>query len=119
MAHPDGEVATARAANSFLQTPLLLSNWGTSSVEEVGQSAPDSLKMFQIYMSKQEAVNDDLWRRCRDNGFKAMCLTTDTQLLGKRDNDVRVRFELPAHLDLASLSKYKTTGQATEVVSQK
>ena len=51
MAHPDGEVATARAANSVLQTPLLLSNWATTSVEEVGQNAPDSLKMFQIYMS--------------------------------------------------------------------
>ena len=97
----------ARAANSVLQTPLLLSSWATSSIEEIGQSAPDSLKMFQIYMSKSETVNADIWRRCRENGFRAMCLTSDTQLLGKRDNDVRIRFELPAHLDLANLAPYK------------
>jgi len=46
MAHHEGEVAMARAANATLQTPLLLSNWATSSVEEVGQAAPDSLKLF-------------------------------------------------------------------------
>ena len=33
MAYHDGEEAMARAANSVLQTPLLLSNWATSSVE--------------------------------------------------------------------------------------
>ena len=69
--------------------------------------------MFQIYMSKNENVNADLWRRARENGFSAMCLTTDTQLLGKRDNDVRVKFELPAHLDLANLAPYKAKGQDT------
>ena len=100
MAHHEGEVATAQAANNVKQTPLLLSSWATSSIEEVARGAPDCVKLFQIYMSKSETVNEDLWRRCRENGYKAMCLTTDTQLLGKRDSDVRVRFELPGHLDL-------------------
>ena len=117
MAYHEGEVAMARAANKIMQTPLLLSNWATSSVEEVGAAAPDSLKLFQIYMSKDATVNDDLWRRCRENGFKAMCLTTDTQILGKRDNDVRVKFELPAHLDLANLARYKAKGEQSAMKS--
>lgn len=107
MAYHEGEVATAKAANNTLQTPLLLSSWATSTIEEVGKAAPDSMKLFQIYMSKDMEVNDDLWKRCRDNGYKAMCLTTDTSLLGKRDSDTRLRFNLPKHLDLVNLSKYK------------
>ena len=119
MAHPDGEVATARAANAVLNTPVLLSNWATTSVEDVGQNAPDCLKLFQVYMSKSDKVNADLWSRCRESGFTGICLTTDTQLLGKRDNDVRIRFNLPEHLDLANLSKYNTTGHKSKMSSEK
>ncbi len=78
MAHPDGEQATARAAQAVNETPILLSSWATGSIEEVAENAPGCLKMFQIYMSKKETVNADLWRRCRENGYKAMCLTSDT-----------------------------------------
>jgi isopentenyl diphosphate isomerase/L-lactate dehydrogenase-like FMN-dependent dehydrogenase len=62
--------------------------------------------MFQIYMSKREDVNKDLWKRVKESGFTAMLLTTDTQLLGKREKDTRTGFELPPHLDLANLAKY-------------
>lgn len=117
MASEDGEVATARAANQVMHTPLLLSNWATSSLEDVAAGAPDCLKMFQLYLSKSDAVNADMWRRCRENGYKALCLTTDTQLLGKRDSDVRIRFQLPAHLDLANLAPYKAKGESNAITS--
>jgi isopentenyl diphosphate isomerase/L-lactate dehydrogenase-like FMN-dependent dehydrogenase len=39
MAHPDGEVAMAKAAENC-ETALSLSNWATSTNEEVGQAAP-------------------------------------------------------------------------------
>lgn len=45
MAHPDGEVATALACNAS-KTPLVLSSWATSTNEEVGAAAPDSMKVF-------------------------------------------------------------------------
>jgi (S)-2-hydroxy-acid oxidase len=64
MAHPDGEVATAKACNSS-KTPLVLSSWATSTNEEVGAAAPDSMKVFQIYMSKLPEVNSDLWKRVK------------------------------------------------------
>ena len=46
MAHPDGELATARAANAFNSTTLKLSSWSTTTLEEVAAQAPDSLKFF-------------------------------------------------------------------------
>ena len=45
MAHPDGEVATALACNAS-KTPLVLSSWATSTNDEVGAAAPDSMKVF-------------------------------------------------------------------------
>lgn len=111
MAHPEGEVAMAKAAETCNQTAFSLSNWATSTNEEVGQVAPSCLKFFQIYMSKSEAVNMDLWKRVKNAGFTALLLTTDTQLLGKREKDTRNGFELPPHLNLANLTKYESSGE--------
>lgn len=108
LAHPEGEVAVAKAAQKCNLMPMSLSNWANSTCEEIGEAAPQILKFFQIYMSKSEVVNIDLWKRVKDSGFTAMFLTTDTQLLGKREKDTRSGFELPPHLDLANLSKYQT-----------
>jgi len=43
-------------------------------------------------MSKVPEVNEDLWKRVRESGVKIMFLTTDTQLLGKRESDMRNGF---------------------------
>lgn len=95
MATAEGELATARAANSYLNTPFKLSSWSTTALEDVAAQAPDSLKFFQIYLSKVAEVNKDLWTRVRNAGYKALHLTIDTQILGKRENDVRNGFQLP------------------------
>lgn len=117
MAHPDGEAATARAANTS-STPIMLSNWANTPLEVFASSCPNSLKMFQIYMSKVPEVNEDLWKRVRESGFKIMFLTTDTQLLGKRESDMRNGFQLPNHLNMANMAKYMGK-EETEVKSSK
>lgn len=73
----------------------MLSSWSTTSLEEVANEAPDCFKMFQIYLSKIPDVNKDLWKRVKDSGYMALGLTVDTQLLGKRENDIRNGFQLP------------------------
>jgi len=57
MANVEKELATARAAQVSNKTPLMLSSWATSTVEDVGREAPDCLKMFQVYMSNLPEVN--------------------------------------------------------------
>ena len=46
-------------------------------------------------------------------------MTTDTQLLGKRERDVRLKFELPKHLDLQILAKYAKQTNKIEVDQSK
>ena len=45
MAHPDGEEATAKAANKT-NTPMMLSNWASTPLEVVASHCPGSLKSF-------------------------------------------------------------------------
>jgi isopentenyl diphosphate isomerase/L-lactate dehydrogenase-like FMN-dependent dehydrogenase len=51
-------------------------------------------------LSKVPEVNADIWARVKASGFKALALTTDTQLLGKRLEDTRNGFQLPHHLKM-------------------
>ena len=53
-----------------------------------------------------EANRCRVWKRVKACGFSALALTTDSQLLGKRLPDVRVRFNLPHPWKLANYSKY-------------
>jgi len=39
MADPEGEVATAKAANSS-STPVMLSNWANTNIEEFAAACP-------------------------------------------------------------------------------
>ena len=67
--------------------------------------------MYQLYMAKAEEINADVFKRCREAGYKAICLTVDTQLLGKRESDFRIKFKLPVHLTLENQARYMDTGK--------
>lgn len=54
MAHPDGEVATARAAGRQ-DTLMTLSSWSTTSVEDVA-AAGTGPKWFQLYVYKDRSA---------------------------------------------------------------
>jgi (S)-2-hydroxy-acid oxidase len=106
MATSEGELATARAAQAYMNTSIKLSSWSTTPLEDVASQAPDSLKFFQMYLSKIPEVNIDIYARIKKAGYKAIHLTTDTQVLGKRENDVRNGFQLPTGLTMANYNKY-------------
>lgn len=103
MAHPDGEVATAKAA-AALGTCMVLSSWATSTIEEVNNSAPGALRWFQLYIYKDRNIVRNLVRRAEKEGYKALAVTVDTPTLGQRRRDVRNRFALPSHLSLGNFS---------------
>ncbi|XP_038077484.1 hydroxyacid oxidase 1-like isoform X2 [Patiria miniata] len=104
MAHPEGEVATARAATS-LGTGVILSSWSTSSIEEVAAGcSPNGPRWFQLYVYKDRDVVRDLVRRAEKEGYTALFVTVDTPILGRRLADVRNKFALPSHLRLANFS---------------
>lgn len=101
MAHPDGEIATARACQS-MGNIMILSTISTSSIEEVANAAPSLCKWFQLYIYKDRNITKNLVERAENAGFKGLVLTVDTPFFGTRLADNRNGFCLPSHLDLAN-----------------
>ncbi|XP_074577845.1 glycolate oxidase 3-like [Curcuma longa] len=103
MAHPEGELATARAA-SAANTIMILSSWSTSSVEEVNSTGP-GVRFFQLYVYKDRNVVRQIVGRAEKAGFKAIVLTVDTPRLGRREADIKNRFTLPPSLMLKNFEE--------------
>jgi len=96
LAHPEGELATARAAEKF-GTTMVLSTLSNHSIEEVREAATGNL-WFQLYVYKDKGVTKSLIERAENAGYTALVLTVDSPLLGRRERDVRNKFNLPAGL---------------------
>jgi len=118
MAHPDGELATERAA-SAAGTIMTLSSLATSNVEDISSTGP-GIHFFQLYVLKDRYVVAQLVRRAENAGFKAIVLTVDAPRLGRREADIRNKFSLPSHLtmknfeglDLGTIEKTEGSGLA-------
>ena len=108
LAHPDGELATARGANAASAT-MVVSTMSTTPVEDVAREAKNPL-WFQLYVQRDRGFARALVQRAEAAGCRALCLTVDTPLPGARNREERVEFRLPANLDLPHLRGLKVNG---------
>ena len=99
MAHPDGEVATARAA-AAAGTIMCLSTASTTRPADVAAAAPEATRWFQVYVFQDRSETEALIDEAVNNGFSALVLTVDTPYLGRRERDIRVDFQIPEHLNV-------------------
>lgn len=100
LAHPDGELATARAAMAA-DTIMTLSTFSTVSLEEV-QDTGEATRWFQLYVHKDRGLTEGLVQRVEAAGYQALVLTVDVPVLGRRERDLRNAFTLPPELRLAN-----------------
>jgi 4-hydroxymandelate oxidase len=101
LAHPDGELATARAAGTA-GTIMTLSTLSNTAVEEVVAAASGPV-WFQLYVYKDRGATRDLVKRVEAAGCSALVFTVDAPLLGRRERDVRNRFSLPDGLSAETM----------------
>ncbi|HEV2006522.1 MAG TPA: alpha-hydroxy acid oxidase, partial [Candidatus Limnocylindrales bacterium] len=95
MAHPDAEIAMARAAASA-GIPFCLSTSASTAMEDVASGAPDADRLFQLYLVRDLGYTRSLVERADAAGYRAIVLTVDLPVLGFRDRDRRNGFSLPA-----------------------
>ena len=100
LAHPEGELATVRAAGNA-GTIMCVSTTATTSLEEVRREATGPA-WFQLYVYKDRGATKALLERARESGYSAIVVTVDAPFLGRRERDVRNAFSLPPHLQLAN-----------------
>ena len=102
--HPDGDKASARAAEKF-GTFYSMSTMANNSIEEISNISSGP-KLFQLYVHKDKSITDDLLDRCKRSGFDGMCLTVDTLVAGNREKDHKTGFTTPPKLTLNSLLSF-------------
>lgn len=101
LAHPDGELATARAA-AKAGVIMIVSMAATVAVEEIAQEG--GTVWFQLYLQPDLAVTEAIVRRAERAGARALVVTVDSPVLGRRERDDRHGFhDLPDGLRCENL----------------
>ncbi|OCA92159.1 alpha-hydroxy-acid oxidizing protein [Pseudobacillus wudalianchiensis] len=91
LAHPEGELASVKAASN-LNVPFILSTVASHSIEEVAAAAPTGSKWFQLYWSNNEEISFSMVERAEKAGYEAIVVTVDTVRTGFRETDIRSEF---------------------------
>jgi (S)-2-hydroxy-acid oxidase len=94
MAHPDGELASARASQSR-GTPMALSSFANYHVTDVREAGPDVPLAMQLYTMRNLQLMERILQRAEAQGCKAIFLTADSPVLGVRYNEWRNDFRSP------------------------
>ena len=104
--HPDGEIGVGKAAEKF-GTMFGVSSLGTASIEEIANliSTP---KLFQLYVHKDQGLNDYLIDQCKEHNFDTMAVTVDSSVGGNRERDLYTGFTIPLNLSLKSIISFAT-----------
>jgi lactate 2-monooxygenase len=85
--HPDGEMATARAA-AALGVPMVLSTASSTTMEEVAEALGETPRWFQLYWPSDRELAASFLDRAGRSGYSAIVVTLDTWLLGWRPRDL-------------------------------
>ena len=106
LAHPEGELAVARACVAS-DTAYILSTMSTAGIDEVAAAAADQQEQqqaaataaalpsrelaaaakpvlwFQLYVMKQREVTEAMIRQAEELGYEALMVTVDAPRLGE------------------------------------
>ena len=114
LAHPEGELATARGAGAAA-TIMVVSSLSNTRIEDIAATATGPL-WVQLYINQDRGFTRDLVARVERAGCGALMLTVDTPEWGRRERDVRNGFHLPPGLSAINLLPSNDCG---EVIGQR
>lgn len=105
LAHPDGEIGTAKGASQASAAICVSGSGSNTSLEDISQAVNDSSSplWIQFYMYKDRDLNVKLIKRAEQAGYKALFVTVDLPVIGNRRSDIRNQFTIPANLGYANL----------------
>lgn len=101
MMHPTGEVSSCLAAKEK-GIPYTLSTMGTTTIEDVAATGHPNL-WFQLYVTSDRRLSDPLIDRAAAAGYKALEITIDTVVSGRRVRDMRNGLTIPPQLSIGTI----------------
>jgi lactate 2-monooxygenase len=103
--HPDGELASARAA-AALGLVFVHSTAAAHSIEQVAEASGDGRRWYQLYWPNDRTVATSLIGRAEAAGYSALVVTLDTFVMGWRPTDLDTAY-LP-FLQSVGIANYLT-----------
>jgi lactate 2-monooxygenase len=88
LAHPEGELATARAA-AALEVPMIVSTAASHAMEDIAAQMKGRPAWYQLYWISDKEVTQSFIARALNSGYEAIVLTVDSPVVGWRDRDRR------------------------------
>ncbi|WWD07012.1 hypothetical protein V865_005109 [Kwoniella europaea PYCC6329] len=107
VAHRDRELGVSRAA-SQANTPMCLSSWANSSIEDVVAQDVNHTGAYAMQLSVVEDPEANLYtiRKAEAAGCKALWVTCDLPILGRRLNEFKNKFSIPEGLTVPNIPPY-------------
>jgi (S)-2-hydroxy-acid oxidase len=103
-AHPEGELATYRAATAC-GTILAVSANSNTSFEALANAAPGNL-WVQMYPFRDKELTKDWLKRAKANGYKAVVVTLDSQWPPKRERNIRNQYRRTRGINYSASSEH-------------
>jgi lactate 2-monooxygenase len=91
VAHPEGELASARAC-AHVGLPLIASTAASHTIEQIAQAAGEQSCWYQLYWPRDRELARSFISRAEKSGYEAIVVTLDTWLLGWRPADLTEGF---------------------------
>ncbi|KAK0973489.1 hypothetical protein LTS01_014555 [Friedmanniomyces endolithicus] len=106
MAHPSGQLATARACARRGVSMCISSfaNYSVSDIRAAGLGVRGDMRhAMQLYTMKDRGLEEKILRKAEAEGCSAVFLTADSPVLGVRYNEWRNDFRTPKGLNFPAL----------------
>ncbi|KAH0588825.1 hypothetical protein H2248_004624 [Termitomyces sp. 'cryptogamus'] len=93
LGHPDGELNLTRAAGKHGLIQMIPTLASCSFDEIVDGAQPGQVQFFQLYVNKDRAITKRIVQHAEQRGIKGLFITVDAPQLGRREKDMRMKFE--------------------------
>ncbi|KXS98738.1 hypothetical protein AC578_10483 [Pseudocercospora eumusae] len=93
LAHPEGEMAVARACRNEEIVQIISNNASYPLADVVSAGGRDQPFFLQLYVNSERQKTEQLLGHAKDLGVKAVVVTVDAPVPGKREADERIAAE--------------------------
>ncbi|TFY57602.1 hypothetical protein EVJ58_g6929 [Rhodofomes roseus] len=93
LGHPDGELNLTRAAAKHGVIQMIPTLASCSFDEIVDNAAPGQTQFLQLYVNSDREITKKFVQHAEKRGIKGLFITVDAPQLGRREKDMRMKFE--------------------------
>lgn len=96
LGHPEGELLLTRGSgkHGIIQ---MIPTLASCSFDEIcdAKTSDEQIQWLQLYVNKDRAISERIVRHAEQRGCRALFITVDAPQLGRREKDMRTKFEGP------------------------